>query len=189
MAKNSPRGRKSLAADKAANGVAAGHATNTAHRASELERLEVFIGRWITEGETTASTEAPSMQIVASDVYQWAPGGHFLIHSAYGRIGEVAVGGLEVIGFYSRQAGTEHTSLTAGETSSRKRCPTRMGSGLGKAPTTRCTGVLTEDGKVRTARHERSDDGIHWVPSMYGEAAEDQLGKAARPSNRSVEML
>jgi hypothetical protein len=101
MAKDSPRGRKSLAADKAATGVAAGHVTNTAHRAPELERLEVFISRWITEGETTASTEAPSMQIVASDVYQWAPGGHFVIHPAYGCIGEVGVGGLEVIGFDS----------------------------------------------------------------------------------------
>jgi hypothetical protein len=65
----------------------------------ELERLNVFIGRWLTEGETVAEGTAPALPIVASDVYEWAPGGHFLMHPAYGRIGSVAVGGLEVIGY------------------------------------------------------------------------------------------
>jgi hypothetical protein len=65
-------------------------------RIPELERLNVFIGRWLTEGETVSAPAAP---IVASDVYEWAPGGHFVMHPAYGRIGSMAVGGLEVIGF------------------------------------------------------------------------------------------
>jgi len=30
----------------------------------------------------------------------------------------------------------------------------------------RCTGVFSGDGKTLTARHERSDDGKHWEPSM-----------------------
>ena len=65
----------------------------------ELERLNVFIGRWLTEGKTVAEGSAPPAPIVASDVYEWAPGGHFVMHPAYGRIGSMAVGGLEVIGF------------------------------------------------------------------------------------------
>jgi len=59
----------------------------------------VFIGRWLTEGETVATPEAPSVRIFASDVYQWGPGGRFIMHPAYGRIGEQDVGGLEVIGY------------------------------------------------------------------------------------------
>lgn len=30
----------------------------------------------------------------------------------------------------------------------------------------RCTGVLSSDGETMTAHHERSDDGVRWVPSM-----------------------
>jgi hypothetical protein len=30
----------------------------------------------------------------------------------------------------------------------------------------RCTGEFTDDRKTLTARHERSDDGVHWQPSM-----------------------
>ena len=53
-------------------------------RIPELERLNVFIGRWLTEGETVAEDSAPAAPIVASDVYEWAPGGHFVMHPAYG---------------------------------------------------------------------------------------------------------
>jgi hypothetical protein len=166
MAKNSPRGRKSLAADKAANGVAAGHVTKTAHRAPELERLEVFISRWITEGETTASTEAPSMQIVASDVYQWAPGGHFVIHPAYGCIGEVGVGGLEVIGFDSATGRYRTHFFDSQGNITTETLSYQDGAWIWQGTHARCTGAFTEEGKVLTARHERSDDGIHWVPSM-----------------------
>jgi hypothetical protein len=35
--------------------------------------------------------------ITTSDVYEWAPGGFFLLHTAYGRIGEFDVGGTEII--------------------------------------------------------------------------------------------
>src|SRR5262245_39255859 len=72
---------------------------STASRPSALDRLDVFIGRWLTEGETVETPETPSVRILASDVYQWAPGGRFIMHPAYGRIGEQDVGGLEVIGY------------------------------------------------------------------------------------------
>src|SRR5262245_37492129 len=68
-------------------------------RPPELDRLEAFIGRWITEGSTIANQDAPAAGIVASDVYMWAPGRRFVMHPAYGHIGSVDVGALEVIGF------------------------------------------------------------------------------------------
>lgn len=48
-------------------------------RAPELKRLEVFIGRWMTEGETAPGPNGASARIVASDIYQWLPGGHFIM--------------------------------------------------------------------------------------------------------------
>src|SRR5262245_31276893 len=78
--------------------------TDQRQRPPELQQLDVFIGRWMTEGETVAAPAAPAVAIVASDVYQWLPGGRFVMHPAYGRIGTVGVGGVEIIGFDSSHA-------------------------------------------------------------------------------------
>jgi hypothetical protein len=72
MPKNSSRARKTRQSRKT-TGVASGRVANTLRRPTELERLDVFIGRWLTEGETVGGREGPAMQIVASDVYEWAP--------------------------------------------------------------------------------------------------------------------
>jgi hypothetical protein len=52
----------------------------------------------INEGHTIETAEIPSVPILTSDVYEWAPGGFFVVHSAFGKIGETAVGGVEIIG-------------------------------------------------------------------------------------------
>ena len=81
-------------------------------RPSALDRLSVFIGRWLTEGETVATPERPSVKISASDVYEWGPGGQFIMHPAYGRIEEQDVGGLEVIGYDPATDSSAPSSLT-----------------------------------------------------------------------------
>jgi hypothetical protein len=165
MAKNSSRARKSRQSRKT-TGVATGRVANTLRRPTELERLNMFIGRWLTEGETVGGREGPAMQIVASDVYEWAPGGRFVMHPAYGRIGDVGVGGLEIIGndpvtgqyrtyFFDSQGNIITETLSY-----------RDGTWTWQGEHARCTGVFSEDGKTLTARHERSDDGKHWEPSM-----------------------
>ena len=135
-------------------------------RPSALDRLNVFIGRWLTEGETVATPDAPSVRIFASDVYQWAPGGQFIMHPAYGRVGEQDVGGLEVIGYdpatdqflthYFDHAGNAITeTLTL-----------RDGIWTWQATHHRCKGVFTDSDKTLSAHHERSEDGKRWAPSM-----------------------
>lgn len=52
----------------------------------------------MTECETASEKDAPAERIVERDIYEWAPGGQFVMHSAYGRIGPTDLGGLEVIG-------------------------------------------------------------------------------------------
>ena len=42
--------------------------------------------------------EIPPVPILTSDVYEWAPGGFFVVHSAFGKIGETGVGGVKIIG-------------------------------------------------------------------------------------------
>jgi hypothetical protein len=151
----------------ATRGVATARVSGGAQRAPALDRLNIFIGRWITEGETVASANSAPVQIVASDVYQWAPGGHFIMHPAYGRIGPVEVGGLEVIG-YDAETGQYRTHFfdSQGTTTSQTLTCQDDGTWTWQGAQARCTGVFSDDGRTLTARHERSDDGKHWTPSM-----------------------
>jgi len=65
----------------------------------EHAKLEVFIGKWINEGKTVASQDAPATRIVTSDVCEWIPGRFAVLHTAYGRIGDLDVGGAEILGY------------------------------------------------------------------------------------------
>ena len=59
--------------------------------------LEPIIGRLMTLGKTIGGG-ADDAEIAASDIYEWGPGGFFVLHSAYGVMGEMGVGGIEMIG-------------------------------------------------------------------------------------------
>lgn len=132
----------------------------------EHELLDVFIGRWITEGHTVASEDALSVEILASDVYEWMPGGFFVLHSAYGRVGNTDVGGTEIIG-YDAQSNKYHThffdsqgNLTTEELRVEGDTWTWKGEKVG------CTAKFSDEGKRLLAHHVRLDDYGKWVPSM-----------------------
>jgi hypothetical protein len=133
-------------------------------RDSRHEALDVLIGRWINEGRTVASAGVPSLPILTSDVYEWAPGGFFVVHAAYGKIGENSVGGVEIIGVDGEgyrstlydSFGNVHTSRVAVDG--------KVIRWLGER--TRCTATITDDGSTQVARHEASADGTTWAPSM-----------------------
>jgi hypothetical protein len=129
-------------------------------RPAEVERLEVFIGKWINEGATVDGA-----RILTSDVYQWMPGRYFVLHTAYGRIGNLDVGGTEILGwdpaagryfsvFYDSNGGVHQASLSVDGASW-----TWSGGSTG------CTAVFSSDGCVQTAHHVRLD-GDQWLPSM-----------------------
>jgi hypothetical protein len=134
--------------------------------APELAPLGVFIGRWITEGETVGDADAPAARIVASDVYQWVPGGRFVMHPAYGRIGSVPVGGLEVIGYDASTGHFETHFFDSNGNAARETLSCRDGVWTWQGSRVRCRGVFSDDGRTLTAHHERSEDGEHWRPSM-----------------------
>jgi hypothetical protein len=130
------------------------------------KRLEVFIGKWMTEGQTIASPGRPAMEIVASDVYEWAPGGFFVLHTAYGRIGSTGVGGVEMIGYNAERNNYRVSFFDSQGNNTSHTLSERDGKWIWQGENTRCTSVLTDNGKTMTAHHERSDDGVKWVPSM-----------------------
>jgi len=129
-------------------------------------RLEVFIGKWINEGELLATEESPAAKILTSDVYEWVPGRFFVLHTAYGRIGDIDAGGVEVIG-YDETSDTYNTYFfdSAGNVIT-EQLTVSDGVWTWQGETTRATSVFSDDGKTQTCRHERSDDGVNWVPAM-----------------------
>jgi len=158
-----------MSADKtkeSVTGVAAGRVMRARASGPEYDRLEVFIGKWITEGHTVPNDGTPPLKITASDVYEWAPGGHFILHTAYGRIGDIAVGGIEIIG-HDREKGIYRTHFfdSQGNVISEE-LSFKDGAWHWRGPNVRCTGRFSDDGRQISALHERSDDGSVWTPSM-----------------------
>jgi Protein of unknown function (DUF1579) len=68
-------------------------------RLPEHEILRSLIGKWTTVGETIPTDDGPALAIHASDIYEWVAGRFFVVHTAYGRIGDSDVGGIELIGY------------------------------------------------------------------------------------------
>ena len=149
-----------------ADGVASARVADPPSPGPEHKALNAFIGKWMTVGQTVASEGAPSAKILASDVYEWAPGGFFVVHSAYGRIGDAGVGGIEIIGFdaanknYGSQFFDSQGNCSTSELTARGRTWTWTGE------KTRCTSVTSDNGKSMSAHHERTDDGVNWMPTM-----------------------
>ena len=131
-----------------------------------LRALDVFIGRWITQGATEAAPGEAPLPIVCSDVYEWAAGGRFVLHTAHGLIGGVPVGAVEMIGYDpASQAYRSQLFDSLGNVSTHELVLGEDGC-VWTGATTRCTATFSEGGTVQTARHERSEDGVRFEPSM-----------------------
>ena len=132
----------------------------------ELKKLEVFIGKWMNDGYTVETPDAPSERILTSDIYEWATGGHFVVHTAYGRIGNKDVGGIELIGYdeaskkYKSYFYDSHGNVSTDE------FEIDGDTCKWEGETTGCNAVFTENGKVQTAHHIRRDENGQWVPAM-----------------------
>jgi hypothetical protein len=125
------------------------------------QALAVLIGKWINEGRTA---QTPSVPILTSDIYEWAPGGFFVVHSAFGTIGGTAVGGVEIIGV----DGDAYSSTLYDSFGNVHRSRLQIEGDVLRwtADRTRCTVTLTDDGMTQVARHESSPDGVTWTASM-----------------------
>ena len=94
------------------------------------------------------------------------PGGFFVLHTAYGRIGNTDAGGAEVLGydvaskkyfshFYDSQGKINEAELVA-----------EGDSWTWQGASTGYTAIFSENAKVLTAHHVRLDDYGKWVSSM-----------------------
>ncbi|MEU6266844.1 DUF1579 family protein [Saccharopolyspora shandongensis] len=135
-------------------------------RGPQHDALGAWVGRWINEGHVINDDGTAGSAITTSDVYEWAPGGFFLLHTAYGRIGETGVGGTEIIG-YDEASGnyTSHFFDSTGNVVVSSLLA-RGDTWTYQGDTTRATVEFGADHRVQTVLHERTDDGTTYKPSM-----------------------
>lgn len=148
--------------NKSVTGVAVGRVSQIPVSENEHKVLESVIGNWINEGHIVGTNE----KILTSDRYEWIPGKFFVLHKAYGLMGEVEVGGTEIIGydqekkeyystFYDSQGNINHDSITIKDN-------TWIWSGQSH----RATVEFTENNKKQTVKHEHLDQDGKWILSM-----------------------
>ena len=138
-----------------------GPSRGEAHRA-----LEAWIGRWINQGHTIDEHGNAGLPITTSDVYEWAPGGFFVVHTAYGRIGNFGGGGIEIIGYDAASGDYRSHFFDSEGNHSNHRIVANGDTWTYHGDTTRATVKFSDGNTVQTVLHERTDDGSTFVPSM-----------------------
>jgi Protein of unknown function (DUF1579) len=136
--------------------------------AAALERLDVLIGRWKTEGRTTEASGAPADRIEAVDTYERLPGGA-LLHLVDAHVGDQRVEGAEIIG-YDPARGSYVTQYFGSDG------PSAYEASLGeddgalvwtmRSRNDRFTGTFNDERNVITGHWEALDDTSNWQPWM-----------------------
>lgn len=131
-----------------------------------LKRLDVFVGKWNTEGQIRAAPPNPAVKISGTDIYEWLPGGFFLVHRVDVRMGDEEVKAVEIIGYdASSQTYPMHSFDNKGnydllQANVHDRTWTIIGKSM------RFTGVFSDDGNTITGHWEQLIDGSNWLPWM-----------------------
>lgn len=68
-------------------------------RRAEHEALQIFVGVWNTEGEIVGGPSGAAGKMTATDIYEWLPGGFFLVHRVDARMAGEPGRSLEIIGY------------------------------------------------------------------------------------------
>jgi hypothetical protein len=133
-----------------------------------LERLDALIGRWKTEGRTTAASTGPADQIDAVDTYERLPGGA-LLHLVDAQVGGQRVEGAEIIGFDpARGSYVTQYFGSDGPNAYEARLveDDRALVWTMRSERDRFTGTFNDQRNVITGHWEALDDDSNWQPWM-----------------------
>jgi Protein of unknown function (DUF1579) len=157
------------------------HPTTTPRPGSEIQRLGALVGRWRSKGHIVGDDPVP---IIGTDIYEWLPGGFFLVHHVDVVIGEQKVQAIEIIGEYdpatdsfTGRAYDNHGNITVMRarvddqgtwtfTGGGDIAPVAQPSSAAATAAVRSTLTVSADSRSMTAKWERSDDGSTWQPWM-----------------------
>lgn len=124
--------------------------------------LNIFVGKWHTEGQTSPGPFGRSKKIIGTDTYEWLRGGFFLVHHVDVLMGNEEMQAIEIIGYDP----SSETYLTHAF-DSQGNYGTYEGSfrdGVWRFTTKaeRATVLFSYTGKTMTIKWEKSKDGSTW---------------------------
>ena len=136
----------------------------------ELNKLNVFIGKWNIEGNQYEGPFGPTAKITTVETCEWLPGGLFLIHRLTGNVGEQKIACIEVIGYDEKtKSYPTHSFYNDGKTNewqSREDNGTWTLTGNsqadGKPIKVRSTTIFSNNNNSITVKWEKSNDGLEW---------------------------
>lgn len=134
--------------------------------AAEYKLLNVFTGKWNTEGYTIAEPNGPSQRIEAIDIYEWLPGGFFLIHHADAHVGDEQIHIIEIIGYNASDKSYYSHSFDSLGNYATFHLSINEGSLKITGESERFTGRINKSATSITGKWERSDNGLDWQHSM-----------------------
>ena len=168
MSRSSPESARSAESARVVTVAAGMEKTDQAApvRDGRHQALAVLIGNWINEGATVATADIPTAAIRTSDVYAWVPGGFFVVHTAFGKIGDTSVGGVSIIGVDGEAYDDTFYDSFGNAHRSRLEIDGDVHRWIGVDGRARCTVTMADGGMTQVAHHESSADGVTWTASM-----------------------
>jgi hypothetical protein len=119
-------------------------------RPPRLVALNAWIGRWLNDGYTINEDGSRGGTITTSDVYEWAPGYRFVLHTAYGRISDIDVGGIEIIGFDEASGDFDSYFFDSQGNTTRSTLSVEGDTSTFAGANTRATVVMSESNHIQT---------------------------------------
>jgi hypothetical protein len=123
------------------------------------ELLNKIAGRWITQTNIHARKGQPASKVIGSDVWQWSPDGNFLLHIAYGIRDKSGFGGMEITGYNSKTGGFDSYNFNPDGSFTMGTLTIKDNTWIWNSEDVRTTGVMDEDGKTLTVKHEITEEG------------------------------
>lgn len=62
-----------------------------------INQLSIFIGSWRTTGTIASVDGGEPSKLIASDIYEWFQGEHFIVHHVDGSMGNTPVRAMEIL--------------------------------------------------------------------------------------------
>lgn len=145
-----------------------------------MEEMDALVGVWSSAGETV--DDDPVVHIEGSDVYEWLPGRHFLVHHVDVTVDGRRYQALEVFGAEADTV-VARAYDSDGETGTMTVGLPERGVVTLTGPDTRARLVVAGDGGSMAARWDRLDDGEwrHWMDMRFTRESSTRSPAAARP--------
>jgi hypothetical protein len=128
--------------------------------------LDMFAGKWKTEGTVKASGDKPELKVSGTDTYRWLDGGFFLIHEVDVLMGNEKNVTIEIIAYDEAESSYTMHSYDNKGNSGRMKGSFDNGTWRFQGDTLRFKGKFSEDGKTLSGIWERQDDGKNWLHLM-----------------------